>query len=447
MRWAEYKPTNYTKDGELNIDGDPDEGFLEAYDGAETRVGLALDSRATRSVFYIGNDSALHRAQEQKGTWRQVDLDADVRGEDEEPEDADENEEHEDAEKDEDADASDRDEEEVKDDEKDEEEKDAKDAGKDEEKDTDKNNSNKSTRKRAADQTNNDESDDERARRHRQLVWPPADTPNADFAVSFDSNQDRIWVFYAVNGSLAQIHQSSAGTWEPAIALPTRNDTASSPGSGSGDVGGADGGGGGEGGEGLSAGGKTGVGVGIGLGLPLASAAVAAYMFLHSRRSRRAREAEFAAVQEAHAAATSPGVGPGPGPDARSWTASPAPGYTSGFWGPGATEGGYWANGQWVVPPYGKVDGGGGVVGDPRYSMQMYSPPPPPGAAGGVSATLQSQHLQEQRQPMLHEMTHQEPMHEVAGDGQVPEMPAPAAPVSPGGDDASGSAQQKQLEK
>ena len=280
-------------------------------------------------------------------------------------------------------------------------------------KDEEEDKSNKSTRKRAA------SSSSEERERHRQLVWPKATTANPDFAITFDNNQDRIWLFYAVNGSrqLAQIHQSSPGTWEPALLLPKRNDSApsSSPpevNGGSGDEEGS--------GAGLSTGGKTGVGVGLGLGLPLVGAAIAAYMFTHSRRSRRAREAEFAAVQDAHAAATSPALGRGgvPAADVRSWAGSPAPGYTSGgFWG-SEGGGGYWANGQWVVPPeqYGKMD-------DPRYSMQLYgstgSPPPP---------SLPSQ--QQQQQPMLHEMAHQEPMHEVAGDGQVPEMPA-ATPVSP----------------
>ncbi|KAK7744753.1 hypothetical protein SLS62_010055 [Diatrype stigma] len=234
-------------------------------------------------------------------------------------------------------------------------------------------------------------------------AWPRADIPNADFTVAYDSDLDKIWLYYVVNGSMTQVHQSSAGVWEPAVALPKFNATAAvvkpeppEPESG-GDSGG------------LSGSGKVGVGVGVGLGIPIIGAIIAAYTLWHVRRSRQSHEADLAV-------AAAPAVTPG----------SPAPQYTSGYWGDGGQGAGlgYWANGQWVQPHPdlvqqqqqqqqqqvyaatggAKPDGSQWQQLDPRFS-QMYlgggSPPPAP----------------------VHEMAHQEPAYEVAGDGQVPEMP------------------------
>ncbi len=278
-----------------------------------------------------------------------------------------------------------------------------------------------------------------------QRRWPLADRPNPDFAVAHDSNRDNIWIYYYVGNDndtdtdagagagrqLTQVHQSASGVWEPAVALPASNDTAAAgeePGPQAGDPG-SDGG---DDGGGLSGAGKVGVGVGVGLGLPLVAALVAAYVFVHARRSRRDRDAELAA---AHAAAAGPGGAP------PSFAGSPAPGYTSGYWGSsvsgegggggGGGGGGYWANGQWVpADPQqqqhqsllfsSKPENSQWQAQDPRLSQYSAvnsrggSPPPAPA-----------------QPPVFHEMLHQEPAYEVAGDGQVPEMPVSQAAPTP----------------
>ena len=375
----DYSPTNETSDGFLDIEEEPTGDCLEAYNGGVTKLGLAIDSGAARSIFYIGNDSELHRVQEIKGKWRNVDLSAYVgtdnsKGGGDGGDDSD------------------------KQDEDKEEDKDQTGGGKNQgEVEGEKTGE---TEDEAVDDNQGGTEDKE----DRGRVWPPADDPDADFAVAFDSYQDRIWIYYVANGGLTQAHQSGAGTWEPAALLPKRNDTpgavtSSKSQDGEGEAGAGEG----EDKDGGSGGGKTGVGVGVGVGLgvPMVASAIAAYMFLHSRRSRRNRDAEFSA-----AAQQDPGAS-----DARLWAGgSPAP---------EQTYSGYWANGQWVDEQ------------EQRYSMNM-NPNNNNGSSydlslGGAAAVVNPRYSSVQLYPpqqKLHEMPHQEPMHEVAGDGQVPEMSA-----------------------
>lgn len=207
------------------------------------------------------------------------------------------------------------------------------------------------------------------------LAWPRADTPNADFAVAWDSDLDKIWLYYVVNGSMTQVHQSSLGVWEPPVALPKFNATAAVAGADprpdepsepepepeAGDSGG------------LSGSGKTGVGVGVGLGLPILGA-FAAYALWYVRRSRRHPEADLAAV----------GAGAGYGADGQWVQPQPQP-QQQMYAAAGAKPYGQW---QQVAPRFTQMYVGGG------------SPPPP-----------------------VHEMAHPEPAYEVAEDGQVSEMP------------------------
>ena len=328
---------------------------FDSYNGNQTQLGLAFDASASRSIFYIGDDSALYQLKENSNyndTFRTVQAPGSI--------------------------------------------------------------------------------DDNTAQ-----FWPRADIPHPDFAVAYNSNLDKIWIFYMVNGSMAQVHQSSAGVWEPAIALPKFNATAASesePGGPPDDNSNNDGSGGG--GAGLSSSGKTGVGVGVGLGLPIIGALIAAYTFWHSRRSRQNREAEFDAVREAHAEATSPGAATATTSFLAPSTGSPAPGYTSGVWGDGGAGGGgggYWANGQWVQPYSdvqqqqmfaGKPDGNGGLWQQQQQQQQQQQAIDPRFSQLYVGGTPQPQ-------PPVHEMPHQEPTFEVAGDGQVPEMPGSQAVPTP----------------
>ncbi|KAK7754314.1 hypothetical protein SLS62_003607 [Diatrype stigma] len=125
--------------------------------------------------------------------------------------------------------------------------------------------------------------------------WPFADSASSDIAVAFDADSDKIWIYYVVGGTMTQVHQSSSGVWEEAVALPKSDAPVEDPAAGEGD---ADGG--------LSGGAKAGIGVGVGVG-GLVAALAAAYAFFRRRRSRRNQNDEPAvAAQEVQAMATGP---------------------------------------------------------------------------------------------------------------------------------------------
>lgn len=233
-----------------------------------------------------------------------------------------------------------------------------------------------------------------------EKAWPKADIPNAHFGVAYDPQNDRVWVYYMVNRTMVQLHQSSKDQWHDVVALPkTKPDTDQS------------------GGGGLSKGAKLGIGIGVGLGVPLLLVAIAAYLFFHSRSSRRNRAAENAAVQDAHAAAVAP----------PSHTGSPAPRYTSGYWNtaPGQQP----HDGPWAVPqqhlgvPY--SDQNGYVKPDLGYGW---------GPGGPQEYKLQQRQQQFPSQMLHHSPPVQTQLTFEMANNQVPvppqEMPGAATPVS-----------------
>ncbi|KAI1138650.1 hypothetical protein F5Y05DRAFT_418872 [Hypoxylon sp. FL0543] len=63
--------TNDTRPADFLIDPEITLGWsLEAWDGGANGIGLTLDDDATRNIYYIGNDSLLHRLVEVQGTWQ-----------------------------------------------------------------------------------------------------------------------------------------------------------------------------------------------------------------------------------------------------------------------------------------------------------------------------------------------------------------------------------------
>ncbi|KAI1774160.1 hypothetical protein F4818DRAFT_74961 [Hypoxylon cercidicola] len=192
-------------------------------------------------------------------------------------------------------------------------------------------------------------------------AWPAADSPNAQFATTFDFNRNQAWIYYISGGNMTQVYQSSKNRWEPASTLRTFNDTVIET----------------DEDNGLSTGAKAGIGVGVGVG-GLALLAFVVFFFL---RRKRSKEEKKKAESEADAAAGAAGANQPPS----SFAGSPAPAYSSG------TVQGQWVGGQWVqAQTSGKPDG----QWQERYS---YAP---------VA----------DQQPVYHEMPNQEYTHEMLGD-------------------------------
>ncbi|KAI1075630.1 hypothetical protein F5B20DRAFT_375073 [Whalleya microplaca] len=65
--------TNDTDADDFKLDTKADVNWsLDGWDGKAGAMGLTLDSHGTRSIFYIGNDSALHQVTEANGSWNIV---------------------------------------------------------------------------------------------------------------------------------------------------------------------------------------------------------------------------------------------------------------------------------------------------------------------------------------------------------------------------------------
>ncbi|CAN8104027.1 unnamed protein product [Discula destructiva] len=126
-----------------------------------------------------------------------------------------------------------------------------------------------------------------------ETKWPPADTTDdyADFGLAYDTDGNRIWIFYEVDGQMAQVYQSGTSAWEDFSTLATYNAslaaTPSSSESGSESTASSS--------EPSSynssstSSSSVGFGVGLGLGIPLVCGAIALLFFLRRRRRRQQR--------------------------------------------------------------------------------------------------------------------------------------------------------------
>ncbi|RYP45677.1 hypothetical protein DL768_008021 [Monosporascus sp. mg162] len=125
-----------------------------------------------------------------------------------------------------------------------------------------------------------------------QEHWPLADAENSKFGIAHDFTGDRIWMYYMSDGRMTQIHQSSNGVWEPAVALMRSNDTAGTGDSGVSTAGDSATSTGAESGEdsqentGVSQAGKIGIGVGISAGI-LVLGAIGLFSWHYRKRAAR----------------------------------------------------------------------------------------------------------------------------------------------------------------
>lgn len=107
--------------------------------------------------------------------------------------------------------------------------------------------------------------------------WPAADSPSADFGIAYDSQGNRVWLFYESGGALGRAYQSGTSVWEDYARLAVSN---SSGAAGDNSTAAAAAGGGA-----MSATTRVGLGVGLGLGIPvLLAAAGLAFLFYRRRR-------------------------------------------------------------------------------------------------------------------------------------------------------------------
>ena len=56
--------------------------------------------------------------------------------------------------------------------------------------------------------------------------WPTSEFEAINFGYAFDAPRDKIWIYYFSGGEMVQVHQSSLGTWEDAVPLPSTWDEA-----------------------------------------------------------------------------------------------------------------------------------------------------------------------------------------------------------------------------
>ncbi|ETS81629.1 hypothetical protein PFICI_06631 [Pestalotiopsis fici W106-1] len=216
--------------------------------------------------------------------------------------------------------------------------------------------------------------------------WPLADDASAALALTYDTSNDRVWIYYMSDGNLTQVHRSDADTWEDAIVLSkTSNVTETTVTSSSS--------------SGFSTGAKIGTGVGVGVGaVVIAGLAFVLFRFRRSKKNNLNVDTAAAASGK-DKDASNPAAGPLLSPS--TVPGSPAPAYMSG----------YWQNGEWVAPQ-----------ADQRYSYydqtkpenniahEMYAPPP--------------------SQQVMYELPHEEHAHEMAIEGhQVAEMPTEVYPA------------------
>ncbi|RYP11692.1 hypothetical protein DL767_011013 [Monosporascus sp. MG133] len=125
-----------------------------------------------------------------------------------------------------------------------------------------------------------------------QEHWPLADAENSKFGIAHDFTGDRIWMYYMSDGRMTQIHQSSSGVWQPAVALMRSNDTTSTEDSGGSSAGESATSTGAESREdsqentGIAQAGKIGIGVGISAGI-LVLGAIGLFSWRYRKRAAR----------------------------------------------------------------------------------------------------------------------------------------------------------------
>ncbi|RYP76310.1 hypothetical protein DL769_003650 [Monosporascus sp. CRB-8-3] len=140
-----------------------------------------------------------------------------------------------------------------------------------------------------------------------QERWPLADAENSKFGIAHEFFSDKIWIYYMSDGHMTQIHQSSSGVWQPAVALMRSNDTAGTENSGGSGAGDSVTSTGAESGEdrqestGISQAGKIGTGVGISAGV-LVLGAIGLFSWRYRKRAARNGVTELPGSGQATAA-------------------------------------------------------------------------------------------------------------------------------------------------
>lgn len=229
--------------------------------------------------------------------------------------------------------------------------------------------------------------------------WPLADDASAALALTYDTSNDRIWIYYMSDGNLTQVHRSDADTWEDAIVLSkssnvTETVVASSTSSG------------------LSTGAKIGTGVGVGVGAVVVAGL--AFVFFYFRRSKKkdnlnvdtAAANAYSGKDTSTPAAghlLSPSTAPG----------SPAPAYMSG----------YWQDGAWVAPQQQQQQ-------TEQQTYSYYEQTKPEHNNNRNSGITHEMYAPPPVQQFMYEMPHEEHAHEMAIEGhQVAEMPTEVYPA------------------
>jgi hypothetical protein len=121
-----------------------------------------------------------------------------------------------------------------------------------------------------------------------ESIWPLADDPSADLAVTYQQSRGMTWMYYWSNGTIIQAHKNITNEWEDAIVLPQtvpksetesddkdstdkKDDTTTES-------------------TGLTTGAKAGVGVGVAAGVIALGALV--WFFMKRRRNKHAPVAQ-----------------------------------------------------------------------------------------------------------------------------------------------------------
>lgn len=163
--------------------------------------------------------------------------------------------------------------------------------------------------------------------------WPTADAANADFGIAYDSDGNRIWLFYESGGGLGRAYQSGTSVWADYARLASYN---SSSGNSSSSLGGNSTA---TAGNDMSAATKTGLGVGLGLGIPIVLGTVGLAFFLLRRRSRSSQNGHDSQQYQLNTTSASPVVSLN-------------------------QNQGYWQNGMWVEKTTTAYYAGGPARGD-----------------------------------------------------------------------------------
>ncbi|KUI74188.1 hypothetical protein VM1G_10038 [Cytospora mali] len=174
-----------------------------------------------------------------------------------------------------------------------------------------------------------------------EAKWPLADSADAELAVTSDADNDRIWLFYVVDGNVTML-VSTGGSWDDPVALIPYNSTTEAAGMVRNTTSSSSGG--------LSSSSKIGIGVGVGVGVPLIMAALTLYVCIRIKRSRQARAQQQQPVANVTPSTATSSQAPQP-------TISDTP---LSQYKPGLDNGqnGYWVDGMWVpldhsgVSPY-----------------------------------------------------------------------------------------------